>query len=92
MPPSHGGSPGFKSPPVHQLRCVGVGFEVMRLRRFLLGLLVTGAGMGLLLLFSGGHGLPESDGGKWLGVGLMIGGPVVFWELLPPGKPRAKVE
>jgi hypothetical protein len=61
----------------------------MRLKRFLLGLLTTGAGMALILLFSGGHGLPESDSGKWLGVVLLIGGPVVFWELLPPGKPRA---
>ncbi len=69
-----------------------MGVEVMRLRRFLLGLLVTGVGMGLMLLFSGGRGLPESDGGKWLGVVLLIGGPVVFWELLPSEKPGARSE
>jgi hypothetical protein len=54
----------------------------MNRRIFLIGLLLVPVGVALLLYFSVTvH--PYSTGLKWLGVGVMIGGPFVCWELLP---------
>jgi hypothetical protein len=54
----------------------------MNRRFFLIGLLLVPIGVVLLLYFSiTAH--PYSTTLKWLGVGVMIGGPFVCWEVLP---------
>lgn len=85
MPPSHGGSHGFESRPVHHLRCVGFGVVGMSLRNFLIGLIFVLMGMVVMLVFSVESGWSSAEVVKWLGVVLLIGGPLLFWEILPLG-------
>ena len=54
----------------------------MNRRLFLTGLLMVPIGMALLLYFSA-SAHPYATALKWLGVGVMIGGPFVCWEVLP---------
>ena len=55
----------------------------MNRRTFIAGLLFVPVGLLLMLLFSVLDAFQLSSGLKWLGVALMIGGPLVFWEILP---------
>ncbi len=55
----------------------------MNRRTFITGLLFVPLGVFFMLLFSMMDAFQLSTGLKWLGVALMIGGPFVFWEILP---------
>ena len=54
----------------------------MNRRDFFIGLILTSIGMFLILFFDTIEDLRTSTAFKWLGVALMIGGPLAFWEII----------
>jgi len=57
-----------------------------------MGLLFESIGIFLLLYFSMMANFQRSNVFQWLGVALMMGGPLVFWEILPLWTEREGVE
>lgn len=55
----------------------------MNLRTFIMGLLFVPLGVFLMLFFSMPSTSQMATVFTWLGVALMIGGPLFFWEILP---------
>jgi len=55
----------------------------MNLRTFIMGLIFVPIGIFLMLFFSVIDNFQMSNVFKWLGVALMIGGPLLFWEIIP---------
>jgi hypothetical protein len=64
----------------------------MNLRTFIMGLLFESIGVFVLLYFSMMANFQSSNVLQWLGVALMMGGPLVFWEILPLWTEREGVE
>ena len=60
----------------------------MKLKDFLLGLIFVLVGILIMLFFSFYDDSTLNIILRWVGVALMIGGPLLFWELIPMWKEK----
>ena len=60
----------------------------MKLKDFLMGLIFVPFGIIIMLFFSFYDDSTSNILLSWVGVALMIGGPLLFWELIPMWKEK----